>query len=74
VTQVSAPEGGTAGVESTIQAERKRQARLQAEAALRGVALHRLANGRWLACRWKLSRELADSEVDGWLQRMGCAP
>lgn len=53
---------------------RKRQARLQAEAALRGVALHRLADGRWLACRWGLSRELADSEVEAWLNRVGRAP
>jgi len=49
----------------------KRQARLQAEAALRGVALHRLADGRWLACRWNLSRELADTEIEAWLQRVG---
>ena len=50
---------------------RKRQARLQAVAALRGVALHRLADGCWLACRWGLSRELADSEVEAWLKRVG---
>ena len=52
-------------------AERKRQARLQAEAALQGIALHRLADGRWLACRWNLSRELADTEIEAWLQRVG---
>ena len=53
---------------------RKRHARLQAEAALRGVALHRLADGRWLASRWNLTRELADTEVEGWLARIGGAP
>ena len=52
----------------------KRQANLQARAALHGVALHRLADGCWLACRWGLSRELADSEVEAWLKRVGCAP
>ena len=49
----------------------KRQANLQARAALHGVALHRLADGCWLACRWGLSRELADSEVEAWLKRVG---
>jgi len=49
---------------------RKRQAGLQAGAALRGVALRRLANGRWLACRWNLSKELADIEIDAWLRRV----
>jgi len=52
---------------------RKREAKLQALAALQGVALHRLADGRWLACRWGLSRELADSDVQPWLNRMGGA-
>ena len=51
----------------------KRQARLQATAALQGVALHRLANGGWLASRWNLSRELADSEIEGWLRQIGGA-
>lgn len=50
---------------------RKRQARLQAVAAIQGVALHRLADGGWLASRWNLSRELADAEIEGWLARMG---
>jgi len=50
---------------------RKRHARLQVEGALQGVALRRLADGRWLACRWGLSKELADSEVEVWLQRVG---
>jgi len=50
---------------------RKRQARLQAEAALQGVALDRLADGRWLACHWALSKELADTEVEAWLRRVG---
>jgi hypothetical protein len=53
------------------QADEKRQAQLQAEAALQGIALHRLADGRWLACRWGFSRELADTEVEGWLQHAG---
>ena len=50
---------------------RKRQAKLQAVAALQGVALRRLATGRWLACRWNLSKELADTEIEAWLQRVG---
>ncbi len=50
---------------------RKRQARLQASAAMQGIALHRLADGRWLACRWNLTRELADTEVEAWLKRLG---
>jgi len=52
---------------------RKRQARLQAEAALQGVALDRLADGRWLARRWALSKELADTEVEAWLRRVAGA-
>jgi hypothetical protein len=49
-------------------ADRKRTARLQAEAAQHGIALHRLADGAWLACRWNLSREVADSAIESWLQ------
>jgi len=52
---------------------RKRQAKLQAVAALQGVALHRLADGSWLASRWNLSRELADTAVEAWLRQIGCA-
>ncbi|MBX3601124.1 MAG: hypothetical protein KF863_10900 [Rubrivivax sp.] len=55
------------------EAERKRQATLQARAALQGVALRRLADGRWLASRWNLCRELDDGEVEGWLARVGGA-
>ena len=53
-------------------ADRKRQAHLQATAALRGgIALHRLADGSWLASKWNLSKPLADDEVEGWLARVG---
>lgn len=52
---------------------RKRQAKLQAVAALAGVALHRLDDGSWLASRWNLSRELADVEIEAWLKRIGGA-
>ncbi len=57
--------------QQTPQPDNKRQARLQALAALQGIALHRLADGRWLACRWALSKELDDAEVEGWMQRVG---
>jgi hypothetical protein len=53
------------------QAEGKRQAQLQAQAALQGIALHRLADGRWLACKWGLSREIDDAEIEACLQRAG---
>lgn len=53
------------------EADRKRQATLQARAALQGVALRRLADGRWLASRWNLCREIDDGEVDAWLARIG---
>jgi len=68
------PDVGTPVIEATSHYARKRQARLQAQAALQGVALHRLADRSWLACRWGLSRELADSEVEAWLNRVGGAP
>ncbi|RVT48384.1 hypothetical protein [Rubrivivax albus] len=43
----------------------------QARAALRGHQLRRMADGRWLAFRHGWSRELDDSEVEAWLQRIG---
>jgi len=52
----------------------KRQARLQAVAALQGVALHRLANGGWLASRWNLNRELEDAQIEAWLRQIGGKP
>jgi hypothetical protein len=52
---------------------RKRQAELQARAALLGITLHRQADGRWLASRWGLSRVLEDGDVEVWLQRAGGA-
>ncbi len=52
-------------------ADRKRDATLAATAALQGIALLRLADGRWLASRWNLCRELDDSEVEPWLARVG---
>ena len=51
--------------------DRKRQTDLQACAALAGIALHRLADGSWLACRWSLSKPLADHEVEAWLAQVG---
>ncbi len=52
-------------------ADRKRQAELQARAALAGIALHRLADGSWLAHKWNLSKPLADHEVEAWLVQVG---
>ncbi len=47
---------------------------LQARAALRGCELHKLADGRYLMCRWGLTRELADAEaVAAMLAQMGGA-
>ena len=50
--------------------DRKRQADMQARAALAGIALHRLADGSWLASRWNLCKPLTDSEVGAWLDRV----
>jgi len=52
----------------------KRQSKLQAVAALQGVALNRLADGSWLASRWNLSKTLADTEVEAWLRQIGGQP
>jgi|GEM_PF-6953094 len=52
-------------------ADAKRQATLQATAALQGISLHRLASGAWLASRWNLSCELRDDEIAAWLARTG---
>lgn len=52
-------------------AERKRRARLQAVAAMEGIALHQLTDGSWLACRWNLTKALADTDVEAWLARAG---
>jgi hypothetical protein len=54
-----------------IDAERKADACRVALAALAGIALHKLADGRWLATRWNLTRELDADEVDSWLARVG---
>lgn len=50
--------------------DRKRQAELQARAALAGIALHRLAGGTWLAARWNLSKHLNDDQVERWLAQV----
>lgn len=55
-------------------ADRKREATLQARAAMSGITLQRLDDGRWHAGRWNLSRELADAEVDRWLARVTGLP
>ena len=57
--------------ESNLTAQdRKRQADMQARAALAGIALHRLADGSWLASRWNLNKHLADADVAAWLDRV----
>lgn len=43
----------------------------RARAALRGHLLRRLDDGRWLASHGSWSRELAESEVEGWLRLIG---
>lgn len=62
----------------TQDAEACRAARIEklrstwpALAALAGFELRRLADGRWLASRWNLSRELDEAEVPGWLLQVG---
>lgn len=40
-------------------------------AAIAGFELRRLADGRWLASRWNMSRELDEAEVPGWLAQVG---
>lgn len=40
-------------------------------AAIAGFELRRLADGRWLASRWNMSRELEEAEVPGWLAQVG---
>ncbi len=61
-----------AGDFAVSNAERKSQATLIARAALAGVRLARQADGSWLACRWGLTKGLAnDSDVEVWLRRVG---
>lgn len=55
-------------------APEKRLATLKARAALAGVAIHMLANGGYLACRWNLSKDLADLDaLETWLKQQGVA-
>ena len=55
----------------TAAADVKRTATLTARAALVGVQLHRLDDGRWLLMRWGLNTTLFDDEVEPWLRQMG---
>jgi hypothetical protein len=70
VASLGAADPATAAV-SAADIDRKRQADLQARAALAGIALHRLADGSWLAHKWNLSKGLADTEVEAWLSQVG---
>lgn len=49
----------------------KQPATWQARAALKGHQLRRLDDGRWLAWRHAWSREMAENEVEAWLQLIG---
>lgn len=50
----------------------KRFATLKAKAALMGIAIHQLADGGFLACRWNLSKDLPDADaLSRWLFTMG---
>lgn len=78
--QVRTPAGRPADAEvaQTVShqstAAEKTFATLQAKAALVGIALHRLEDGRLLAARWGLVRELADvDEAARWLDKVGAA-
>jgi len=48
----------------------KRAATLTARAALLGVQLTRSQAGGWIVMRWSLAKELADDEIEEWLQRL----
>lgn len=55
----------------TDENRRKQLATLQAKAALAGIALHRLDDGRLLAARWGMTREFPDLDaVETWLARV----
>ena len=51
-------------------ADRKRGDTWIARAALGGFELRALANGGWIASRWNWSRELAEADVDRWLENV----
>lgn len=52
--------------------DQKRFATLKAKAALMGIAVHKLADGGFLACRWNLTKDLPDLDaLSRWLHTMG---
>jgi hypothetical protein len=53
------------------EAARKLRAIWIARAALVGVELRLMADGKWLASRWCWTRELEEGQVEGWLRMVG---
>ncbi len=43
--------------------EEKRLATLKAKAALAGIAVHQLADGGYLCCRWNMTRDVPDLDA-----------
>lgn len=50
-------------------AQRKRSADVRALAALQAIELICLDCGDYLPCKWSLSRQLSDEDVEPWLAR-----
>lgn len=61
---------GTASI-TLDEARRKAWATWQARAAMRGHQLRRLDDGRWLAWNHAWSRDMAEADIEAWLQRIG---
>jgi hypothetical protein len=59
--------------DAALDAERmdKLRSTWPAMAALAGYELRHMADGKWLASRWNLSKELDEAEVEGWLRQVG---
>jgi hypothetical protein len=52
--------------------EQKRFATLKAQAALHGIAVHQLADGGYLVCRWNMTKDVPDLDaLSRFLHTMG---